>query len=328
MILAGDIGGTKTTLWLCQQHAEGTWQRIHQQTLASQQYASFDAVLSAFLPPNCSLKAVCLGIAGPVVEQRCQTTNLPWLLDARVLQQQLNTPTVILLNDLQAMALGMLQLPSDALVELNPKAQAQQGHKVVLAAGTGLGEALLYWNGASYQPIATEGGHCDVAAQTAQQDRLLVYLRGLYPAHVSYERLLSGDGLGHLYDFLVADDFAAPCAEVTAAQQQQHDRNAVISRLGVDDADPLCAEAVRLFAEIYGAEAGNLALKMLAIGGVFIGGGIAPKMLPVLQNGRFMQAFAAKGRFTDLLNTVSVQVALDPETPLLGAMYHAIEQSL
>ncbi len=321
MILAGDIGGTKTVLSLLEKIPDGTLRRHQERTFASAEFLQFDDVLAAFLPADIAIDAACFGIAGPVVNQRCQTTNLPWLIDAQALKKQLGTGQVKLLNDLEAMALGMLHLPADDLLELNPEAQAQTGNIAVIAAGTGLGEALLYWDGGKHQPIATEGGHCDFAAQNTQQDLLLAFLRKKYPGHVSYERILSGIGFSHLYDFLCEINFAPACPAVSAISDDS-DRNAIISRLGINGEDALCAEAVRLFVEIYGAEASNLALKSFAIGGVFIGGGIAPKILSAMQSEGFIQAFKAKGRFHSLLNSVSVKVSLNQRTPLLGAIHY------
>ena len=166
------------------------------------------------------------------------------------------------------------------------------------------------------------------APQNRQQDRLLGFLRTIYPDHVSCERILSGIGFSHIYDFLIADHFALACPAVPAANQHNSygvDRSAIISRFGVNGEDALCIEAVRLFAELYGAEAGNLALKSFASGGVFIGGGIGPKIRPVLEAGGFMQAFTAKGRFQPMLEKVSVKLALNPKTPLLGAMHHFVD---
>jgi len=320
MILAGDIGGTKTTLSLQQKQADGSLTCLLEQTFASQDYPQFDAVLAAFLPKDIAITSACFGIAGPVVNQRCQTTNLPWLVDGEHLKQQLKTEQVKLLNDLEAMALGMLVLPEHDLVELNPNAQTQTGNIAVIAAGTGLGEAILYWDGKQHLPMATEGGHSDFAPLTSQQDLLLGYLRQRFTEHVSYERILAGVGFSHLYDFLVEYGFAPACLAVPEIGSPDIDRNAVISRLGINGEDALCAEAVRLFVEIYGAEAGNLALKSLAVGGVFIGGGIGPKIRTALESGAFMQAFTSKGRFAPLLSTVSVKLATNPRTPLLGAI--------
>ena len=319
MILAGDIGGTKTVLSLLTRETDGSLDCLQEQTYSSQQYPQFDDILTAFLPAGVHIKSACFGVAGPVVNQRCHTTNLPWLLDAEELKIKLNTAKVKLLNDLEAMALGMLYLPGDDLIELNPDAETQAGNIAVIAAGTGLGEAILYWDGSRHHPMATEGGHSDLAAQNDQQDLLLAYLRKIFPDHVSCERILSGIGFSHLYDFLCDLGFAPPCPEVPELNSGI-DRNAVISRLGVAGEDPVCAEAVRLFVELYGAEAGNLALKSLATGGVFIGGGIGAKILPAMLDGTFIRAFKAKGRFLPLLEKIPVKLSLNPRTPLLGAI--------
>lgn len=323
MILAGDIGGTKTVLALIEILGDGSLNCRREQTFASGEFADFDEILALFLNGTPAVAAACFGIAGPVLNQRCQTTNLPWLLDGAELKRRLGTERVKLLNDLEAMAIGMLHLPAQDFIELNPGAETQTGNVAVIAAGTGLGEAILHWDGNAFHPIATEGGHCDFAPQNPQQDRLLAYLRQKYPAHVSWERVLSGLGFSNIYDFLVDSRFAPPCPAVPApADAAGVDRNALISRLGVDGEDPACRETVRLFAELYGAEAGNLALKAFATGGVFIGGGIGPKIRPVLESGEFLQAFVTKGRFHAMLSKVSVKLALNPRTPLLGAMHY------
>jgi glucokinase len=319
VILAGDIGGTKTVLSLLTRDTNGSLTCLKEQSYASQHYPEFSTILTDFLPADVVISSACFGIAGPVVNQRCQTTNLPWLLDAEELKIQLNTIKVKLLNDLEAMALGMMYLPEQDLIELNPNAQTQTGNIAVIAAGTGLGEAILYWDGNKHYPMATEGGHSDFAPTNPQQDLLLAFLRKIYPEHVSYERVISGIGFGHLYDFLCAQEFAPACTEVPEPNSEI-DRNAVISRLGITHSDPLCVEAVRLFVELYGAETGNLALKSLATGGVFIGGGIGAKILPAMQDGNFIKAFKAKGRFAPLLDKISVKLSLNPRTPLIGAI--------
>ncbi|MCX7099751.1 MAG: glucokinase [Methylococcales bacterium] len=325
MILAGDIGGTKTVLTLLSKAPDGTLTQLQEQSYPSRHFSEFDDILTAFLPTSKTVTSACFGVAGPVVNQRCHTTNLPWLLDADSLKAKLGTPQVKLLNDLEAMALGMLSLPESDLLELNPNAVAQAGNIAVIAAGTGLGEAILYWDGAKHLPMATEGGHSDFAAQNAQQDQLLAYLRKYYPEHVSYERILSGIGFSHIYDFLCAQGFAPPCPSV-ANNPSDTDRNALISGLGIVGADALCEETVRLFVELYGAETGNLALKSLATGGVFIGGGIAPKILPAIQNGDFIRSFKAKGRFFPMLDNISVKLSLNPRTPLIGAINYFLSK--
>jgi glucokinase len=323
MILAGDIGGTKTVLALLDRQADGTLSCLQEQTFASGEFRTFEEILDLFLIDSPAVTSACFGIAGPVVNQRCQTTNLPWLLDSEQLKARLGTQRVKLLNDLEAMAIGMLHLQEQDFIELNPNAEPQSGNIAVIAAGTGLGEAMLHWDGQHYHPIATEGGHCDFAPQNPQQDQLLAYLRRQYPDHVSWERILSGVGFSNIYDFLLASRFAPACPAIPAGPGPSGgvDRNALISRLGIDGEDPLCRETVRLFAELYGAEAGNLALKAFATGGVFIGGGIGPKIRTVLESGEFIQAFVAKGRFQPLLSKLSVKLALNPRTPLLGAMH-------
>ena len=322
MILAGDIGGTKTVLTLYKKNNQGELQCEYEQTFASAEYPQFNDILDVFLQPAITIETACFGIAGPIVEQRCQTTNLPWVIDAQELRLTLGTQQVKLLNDLEAMALGMLHSPDEDLIELNPNAHYQNGNIAVIAAGTGLGEAFLYWDGQQHHPIATEGGHCDFAAQTRQQDLFLNYLRKRFNNHVSWERALSGDGFGYLYDFLVDIGFAPACPAVPAANEVSAyagDRNAIISSLGINNEDPVFTEAVRLFVELYAAEAGNLALQCLAIGGVFIGGGIGPKIRPALESEMFLRAFTAKGRFQNFLNNISIKLSLNPNTPLIGA---------
>lgn len=325
MILAGDIGGTKTVLTLIEKQQDGTLVTVDEQTFASGNFQTFDEILALFLGDRKSIGTACFGVAGPVIKQRCQTTNLPWILDAAQLKIALGTNKVKLLNDLEAMAIGMLHLQPEDFVELNPNAEPQTGNIAVIAAGTGLGEAILYWDGQRYLPIATEGGHTDFAPVNDTQQKLLGHLHHEYPEHVSYERILSGIGFGHIYDFLYSHNFAAPCLDVPSrdeAESDKKDRNAIISQLGVYAQDPLCKEVVRLFVEIYGGEAGNLALKSFATGGVFIGGGIAPKIRTVMESGVFLEAFISKGRFKGMLSKVSVKLALNPNTPLLGAIHY------
>jgi len=321
MILAGDIGGTKTILsLLTKRHTDGQLTCIKEQIFPSRDFLTFDDILNDFLPNECNIKSACFGIAGPVINQCCQTTNLPWLIDASLLKTKLNTPNVKLLNDLEAMALGMLHLSEDELFELNPTAKNKTGNIAVIAPGTGLGEAMLFWDGEKHHPIATEGGHTDFAPLNTQQDDLLLYLRKFFPDHVSYERILSGVGFSHLFDYVREKNATQPCLLLSEINSSL-DRNSTISKLGIEGADESCVEVLRLFVEILGAEAGNLALKTFAVGGVFIGGGIGPKIMTALQNGTFINTFKAKGRFdTLLLNDLSVKLSLNPRTPLIGAI--------
>jgi len=323
-ILAADIGGTKTVLALYRRRDDGLELQRKRQ-FASRDFAAFSDVVAAFSAEGATrIDAACLGIAGPVIDGVCRTTNLPWEITEKALASQLGTPHVRLLNDLEATAYGMLYLPDDRFADLNPGARPRRGNRAVIAAGTGLGEAILYFDGRAYRPIGTEGGHGDFAPADAQQAELLAWLRRRHPDHVSYERVLSGPGVYTLYEFL-RDTGAAPEPAFMAALGPDDDRSAAVSRGALEMNDPLCRETLALFARIYGAEAGNLALKSLSVGGVLVGGGIAPKILPFIE-AHFMEAFTAKGRFDALLRTMPVRVSLDPETALLGAARFAADQ--
>lgn len=314
-ILAGDIGGTKCVLAIYSLQ-QGVWQESRKQTFASGAYAEFLPLLVEFIGEERELAAACLGIAGPIKAQKCVTTNLPWVIDAQQMRQQLAIPRVHLLNDLEAAAYGVLAL--NEFEELNPNAIEKPGHKAVIAAGTGLGEAILFFDGAQYHAMPTEGGHCDFAPQSEQEDQLLVFLRQRFGGHVSLERILAGDGFGNLYDFLKSIDFAPANAALESAMQQS-DRNAVISQAGLAGEDAICVEVMRLFCRIYGAEAGNLALKTLPAGGIYIAGGIAPKIRRALQSGAFLQGFMDKGRLSHAIEKIPLRIVDNPEAPLLGA---------
>lgn len=322
MILSGDIGGTKTNLALFEMQENRLIMQVKKQ-FSSRAFSSLNEVISAFKEYTSleNIDAACFGIAGPVIKGRCFTTNLPWEVTTADLQMHLGINKVRLMNDLEATAYGMLYLPEDEFVELNPKGRAVDGNRAVIAAGTGLGEAMLYYDGNRYHPIGSEGGHCDFAPSTTQQDALLVWMRNYYPGHVSYERILSGSGIYALYEFLHESRFAAQPASMMQIPEGE-DRSAMVSKCALEEHDPLCLEALRLFAEIYGAEAGNLALKSMSLGGVYIGGGIAPKILQVLSN-HFMNGFTSKGRFEEMLSGMKVKISLNPETALLGAAHFA-----
>lgn len=324
MILAGDIGGTKTNLALYERDGAALEERAKTQ-FASRDYASLGGVITDFLPEGTTVDAACFGLAGPVIEGRCRTTNLPWDVTTTGLRTRLGTDKVRLLNDLEATAFGMLYLDDEAFEELNPTARRREGHIAVIAAGTGLGEAMLYYDGTAHHPIGSEGGHCDFAPVTPQQDQLLIWMRKRYPGHVSYERILSGPGVYTLYEFLAESNFA-PQPPMMLNLAEGEDKSAMVSRCALEHNDPLCREALRLFAEIYGAEAGNLALKTMALGGVYVGGGIAPKILPILSDRHFLNGFVTKGRFEEMLRGIPVRVARNAETALLGAARYAADR--
>ncbi|WP_321276281.1 glucokinase [Thiomicrorhabdus indica] len=320
-ILAGDVGGTKTVLAIFSQDS-GELIEHRKQTFPSGQHTEFVDLVQEFLQGEEGVSSAVFGIAGPINDQKCITTNLPWMIDASALREQLGIENVYLLNDLESAAYGILQL--DAFFELNPNSTSKQGHKAVIAAGTGLGEAILFFDGTQYHAMPTEGGHTEFAPQNALEDSLLVFLRERFNGHVSLERILSGDGFGHLYDFLKSIDFAPANYELELTMQTQ-DRNAVISEAGMMGQDALCQEVVRLFCRIYGVEAGSFALKTLPAGGIYIAGGIAPKIRSALQNGEFMQGFLDKGRMTHAIENIPVRIVDNAEAPLLGAAHFAFQ---
>jgi glucokinase len=324
MLLAGDIGGTKTVLALFEESGD-VLQLVHEEIFSSQDYATFDLVLAEFLGrnPQGGLCGACFGVAGVVVDGRCQTTNLPWVLEERALADGLEVPRVKLLNDLEAAALGMLYLRPEEMFVLQPGlARGVKSNVAVIAAGTGLGEAMLYWDGTHHHPIASEGGHGDYAPRTPLEIELLRYLTAKFGGHVSYERVLSGPGFHNIYQFLRDCGHGTESPEM-AERLAVGDPNALIADLGLSGADPLCVATVELFTTIYGAEAGNLALRSVATGGVFVGGGIAPKLLPALRQGAFQRAFVEKGRYTEFMTKIEVSVALNSRAPLLGAAHYA-----
>jgi glucokinase len=332
MILAGDIGGTKTVLALCDAAplpgaAPGTlaFTIVREQVYLCAEFDSLEAVLAVFLPAGAphGITAAGFGVAGPVVGGAAQITNLPWRIDAAALASRLGVP-VALINDLQATALGALVLPDSAFAVLQRGAAVPPGETIaVIAPGTGLGESLLVHDGVRYRALPSEGGHADFAPGTDDEIALLHYLRGLHGAHVSYERVLSGAGIGDLYGFVRARAGTAEPAWLTA-EIAAGDRNAVVSHVALEGRDPVCVRALDMFVEILGAEAGNLALRGLATGGVVVGGGIPPKILPALQHRRFLDRFTAKGRFSAWAADLGVRVTLEPRAALFGAAHHAV----
>ncbi len=327
MILAGDIGGTKTTLALYEKR-QNIFKPTHKQTYSSRDYPDFYSIMDTFFPErNDTVQSACFGVAGPVLDQRCHTTNLPWVIDAREIRSRYKMASIHLLNDLEATAYGTLILPNKAKAALHRNdtvaSAAASGHQAVLSTGTGLGEAVLYWDGAQYRPVASEGGHVDFAPRNETEIALLEYLLKQYP-HVSYERVLSGPGLILIYQFMQSREKTEEPPWLTERFALE-DPAAVITNAAIDEKSALCVKTLDLFISILGAEAGNLALKSLATGGVYLGGGISPKILSKLQSGIFMTAFLEKGRYRTLLSKIPVWVLLDSETPLLGAAHYAAE---
>jgi glucokinase len=319
-VLGADIGGTKVNLALFD------WQGGRLSCVRMESYHSLDldglpTALKMFLghdaPP---LGAAAFGVAGPVQHGRAQITNLPWSVDGDNLRRVLGIQRVKVINDLEATAYGVLTLDAVDLLVLNA-GKSVPGNAAVIAAGTGLGEGLLFWDGAQYHPAPSEGGHGDFAPRNDLEAELLVYLRRRYQ-HVSYERLLSGPGLVNIYEFL-RDTNRGDEAPAFAHRLHEEDPAAAISHAGLQGSPPLCVQALELFTAIYGAEAGNLALKVMATGGVYVGGGIAPKIRAKLNDGTFMAAFRDKGRMSFLMDLMPVRIVLKETTALNGAGYCA-----
>lgn len=316
MILAGDVGGTKTALGLFEER--GGLRVLREDIFRSAEFPSLEAVAARLVGagPAGPIDAACFGVPGPVVDGRCVTTNLPWKVEERSLAAAIGAGRVRLVNDLEAAGYGVLGLGEASMATLQAGAM-RPGNRVLVAAGTGLGEALLVWDGRRHRVVPSEGGHADFAPRAEREMELLRFL-GKDLEHVSVERVLSGPGLHGVYRFLRGRG-AEPEPGWLTRRLAEEDPSAVVSQAALAGGDPVCAEALDLFVSVYGAEAGNLALKALALGGVYIGGGIAPKIRPALEDGRFIRAFRAKGRLESLMADIPVALVLEPRAPLLGA---------
>lgn len=317
MILAGDIGGTKTALALFD--AERATAPLFERRYFNHEQSSLVDLLWRFLnEADCPVRAACLAVAGPVREGRCEMPNLPWVVDVAEVREALGLIRVALINDLEATAHGMLTLPPERLAIINSGHPDPTGNLALIAAGTGLGEAILFRDGGGYRVSASEGGHTDFAPHDAAGIDLFRYLQARF-GHVSWERVVSGPGLANLYDFLSLSRYLEEAAAVTERIAAGEDRSAAIAEAALEGESPRANLALDWFVRAYGAEAGNLALKTMATGGVYIGGGIAPKLASRLQAGDFVQAFRAKGRFAGLMSEIPVRLILEPRTALLGA---------
>jgi glucokinase len=321
MILAGDIGGTNSRLAIFTSD-DGRLRCVAEATFASREHANLESIVQRFLSSfTGSIDVACLGIAGPVKDGRSTAINLPWTVDANELAQRLRIDTVKLLNDLEAYAYGIAMLKPEDLVPLNAGAPNASGNAAVIAAGTGLGEAGLFWDGRQLRPFATEGGHTSFAPNDPLQVELHGFLWREF-AHVSWERLLSGPGLLSIYRFLRDTGRGEEPAWLRRELQQQ-DPPAVISQAALAGSSGLCQQAIELFVTLYGSEAGNLALKIMATAGVYVAGGIAPKIITKLTDSTFMQAFVAKGRLEPILRDMPVHVIMNDKAALLGAARYA-----
>jgi glucokinase len=323
MILAGDIGGTNARLAYFQPQ-NGHLRLISERVFPSRDYSELGEIVSKFLQDAATMPDIaCFGIAGPVHNGRVETSNLPWIIEQSSLAKQIRLPATLLINDLEANAWGIGGLGVRDLVALNQVAPSI-GNQAVIAPGTGLGEAGLYWNGSQHEVYACEGGHADFAPRGNLQIELLQFLESRYD-HVSYERVLSGPGLVNVYEFLRGKGYGDEPDEFTA-QLEHGDAAAAISCAALDGSNRLAEQALDLWISVYGAEAGNLALKAMATGGIFLSGGITPKILPKLRGPLFMRAFQDKGRLRSLLETIPVQVITNDKAGLLGAARCAAAQ--
>jgi glucokinase len=326
LVLAGDIGGTKTSLALFALD-NGKLRPEEQSTFSSKHYAGLEPVLKEFLANKKKpIDGACFGVAGPVLDGKVKTPNLPWIVDGATIARLLKLSAVVLLNDLEAGAYGIFTLESHELSTLNKGEVRRPGNKVLISAGTGLGEATLYDDGRDYHPSASEGGHGDFAPKDDIEIELLRYLIKKF-GHVGYERVVSGPGLLNIYHFLRDSGRFPEPIELKEKLSGAADPSAVISQAALAVENDICVQALELFVAVYGAEAGNLALRGKATGGVYIGGGIAPKILSKLKDGSFMRAFVAKGRYAELLASLPVQVILNDQAALQGAAYYAAGQA-
>ncbi len=324
MILAGDVGGTKSNLALVEKSGDG-FEIAFVRRYTSRDYTGFSDIVAAFLrdaaqqiqaAPAGKIQAAGFGVAGPVINDCARMTNLTWGVDGPALRKQLGTEHVKVLNDLEATGYSLPWLaPGDFLV-LNAGSGEPRASRALIAAGTGLGEAILRWSGDRYIVEPTEGGHCDLAPRTEREIELLRYMKKTNK-YVSFELILSGRG------FLTIHEFLNPGVRHASFDDPHADPAAEITGHGLDGSCPVCVETLDLWTALYGAEAGNLALKALALGGVFVAGGIVTKILPKMKDGTFAQAFDEKSKFEDLLSKVPIQAVLNEQAPLLGAAAEA-----
>jgi glucokinase len=322
MILAGDIGATKTLIGLYN-FAPKRPVAVDIKSFRTAQFDGLPAIIAEYLaqrdgPPR--LDAACFGVAGPVIDQRAQLTNVAWVVSADEISTQLKLPRVRLLNDLEAMAHAVPVLDRDELLPLQKGQRRPGGNAALIAAGTGLGEAFMPRVGGTFRPLASEGGHADFAARTDREIDLLRFLRAR-TGRVALEQVVSGPGLMNIYYFTHGDK---PC-EAVGVLDSLPDAPAVVSKSALERWCPKCEQALDMMVEAYGAAAGNLALRAVATSGLYIGGGIAPRILPALQKGSFIGAFAAKEPMAELLQSIPIQIILNPQAALLGAAVYANE---
>jgi glucokinase len=317
LVLAGDIGGTSTRLAYFET-ARGKLELLAEGRFPSREGGSLEEIVEGFSAEHGHrVERACFGIAGPVRQGRVRTPNLPWSVDAEKLARILGLAKVQLINDLAANAYGIDLLGPEDFKELNQGVADPTGTIAVVSAGTGLGETMAYWDGSAHQPLPSEGGHADFAPRNELEAELLLYLRAEH-GRVSTERVVSGPGLRNIYRFL-HDTRHLPETPAVVEEMRSGDPSAAITRAAMAGTCPLCEQVLDLFISLYGAEAGNVALRSLASGGVYLGGGIAPKIIERLKGPGFMMSFTAKGRLSPLLESIPVRGILNARAPLHGA---------
>jgi glucokinase len=317
MILAGDVGGTKVHLALYD-FTDGKLRFTQDKQYPARDYSGLEEIVKEFLGGN-KATAACFGVPGPVRAGRLRLTNLPWTLDSEELATGLGIQHVFLINDLEANGYGVAELSSEQIYTLSEGDAGQIGNRALIAAGTGLGEGILAWNGRMHLPYPSEGGHTDFGPRTEDEIELLRFLKRKYNGRVSYERVVSGMGLTNIYEFLRDDRGMEEPKWLADEIAAVHDPNSVITQMALSAKSELCSKALDMMVSIYGAEAGNLALKVLSVGGLYVGGGIAPRILEKLKDGTFMKAFVDKGRLSQLLINMPVRIILESRAALLGA---------
>jgi glucokinase len=322
VILAGDVGGTKCNLALFSEK-DGKLEVVFRQRFASKGFAQFDLIVKEFSRQAApflakdKIRAAGFGIAGPVINNRIHATNLPWVIDAETLANELKVQPIVLINDLGATGHSLQHLPPEDFCVLNQGTPIKGGSLALLAAGTGLGEGILFWDGLRYRVVPSEGGHSDFAPHSDQQIELLRFMRLRYP-QVSWELILSGRGFRTLHEFL------SPEVKHPIFDDADADPAPFITKSALDKSCPVCVETLNLWTAIYGAEAGNLALKVMALGGVYVAGGIAVKILSKMKDGTFFKAFKDKWHFAEMLEKIPVSVVLNESAPLIGAAHEAL----
>ena len=326
-VLAGDIGGTKTAIAVIEMDARSlAIKRFHRYPSAD--FGSLEEILAEFLAQVSHLPRVAaFGVAGPVRQGKARVTKLPWTIDERRLASEIGIRRVGVLNDFVAAALGIPYLKPRQLAWISRGVPEPGGPIALIGAGTGLGQAALFEAAGRREPLPSEGGHADFGPRNSLEDGLVRFVRGK-AGRVSRDRLLSGEGLALMYDFLSAKEVARQSPRVLRAFESEKDRAAIISRFGLAGRDRLCREALSLFVSIYGSEAGNLALQYRATGGVFVGGGIAPKILPALSDEAFLQSFRSKPPMEEFLSRIPVRVVKEPRLGLFGAAAAAYRMAI